>query len=264
MKLTRAPLDAWLLAGRRLRRSPREPDVLFGALGQTIMFTLLFAYVFGGAIAIPGGGSYREYLVPAIMVQVMAFASAITSAGMAGDMASGLVDRFRSLPIARSAVVAGRALADLVLCCVQLALVALVGLAVGWRVHTGPLDVLAGFGLILLAGFAFIWVGTWIGLMVRSVEASNSVGLVWLFPVTFVANAFVPLNGMPSWLRPIASWNPISAMTAACRQLFGNPTTASNAWPLAHPVTASILWSLALIVVFAFLAVRRYQAVSSR
>lgn len=260
MTTARLGADTWLMAGRNLRRLPRAPEQIGGLLAQPVIFTLLFVYVFGAAIAVPGGGSYAQYLLPGIMVQVMAFASTGTAAGVAEDMASGIVDRFRSLPIARSAVLAGRALSDLAQRVFQLVVLIVIGLAVGWRAHQGLVHTLAGLALVLLFGLAFAWVGTWIGLAARNVEAANNFGLLWLFPVTFVANTFVPLTHMAAWLRTIAEWNPVSAMVAACRQLFGDPTTASNAWPLTHPVTAAVAWSALIIAIFAPLSVRRYQS----
>lgn len=262
MTTTRLPAQTCLLAGRNLRRLPRSPDQIAGILAQAVMFTLLFNYVFGPAIHVPGGGSYAQYLLPGIMVQVMAFASIGSAAGVAEDMASGVTDRLRSLPIARIAFLAGRTLSDLVLRAVQILVVVGLGLAVGWRTHQNPAHIAAGFALLTLYGLAFAWVGTWIGLTARSVEGASSLGLTWLFPVTFVANTFVPVGGIAPGLRTVADWNPMSAMVAACRQLFGDSTSPTNAWPLTHPVIASTAWSLLILAVFATLAVRRYQATS--
>jgi len=264
MIATRTATDAWLLGGRNLRRLPRAPEQIGGLLAQPIMFTLLFTYVFGGAIAVPGHGSYPQYLLPGIMVQVMAFASTGTAAGVAEDMAGGLVDRFRSLPIARSAVLVGRSLSDLVQRGFQLLILIALGLAVGWRAHHGIADTLAGFALLMIFGLVFGWIGTWIGLASRNLEAANNLGLLWLFPVTFIANTFVPLTGMPAWLRPVAEWNPLSSMVAACRHLFGDPTSTGHAWPLTHPAIASLGWSVLLIAIFATLAIRRYQTLARR
>jgi ABC-2 type transport system permease protein len=262
MTTARLPAQTCLLAGRNLRRLPRSPDQIAGILAQAVMFTLLFNYVFGPAIHVPGGGSYAQYLVPGIMVQVMAFASIGSAAGVAEDMASGVTDRLRSLPIARPAVLAGRTLSDLLLRCLQILVVAGLGLAVGWRTHQGPAAIAAGFALLILFGLAFAWVGIWIGLTAKSVEGASSLGLTWLFPVTFVANTFVPVSGIAGGLRTVADWNPMSAMVAACRQLFGDPASPSSAWPLTHPVIASAAWSLLILAIFATLAARRYQTTS--
>lgn len=204
------------------------------------MFTLLFTYVFGGAITVPGHASHPQYLLPGIMVQVMAFASIGTATGIAEDMGPGLVDRFRSLPISRAAVLAGRSLSDLAQRCFQLSVLVAVGLAVGWRTHTGPVDIIAGLALLMAFGTAFGWVGAWVGMVSRNVEAASNLGLLWRFPLTFIANTFVPLAGMPTWLLPVAEWNPISSMVAATRVLFGDPVSTGQVWPLAHPVIASL------------------------
>jgi ABC-2 type transport system permease protein len=251
-----------LVAGRNLRRLPRAPEQIGGAIAQPITFTLLFAFVFGHAIHAPGGGNYREYLLGGIMVQVMAFASTTTAAGVAEDMASGLVDRLRSLPIARSAALSGRVGSDLVQRAGQLAVAAALGLLIGWRAHHGVGQTTAAFALLLLYGIAFSWVGVAIGLLSRNVEAANNIGLLWLFPVTFIANTFVPINAIPSGLRVVAEWNPLSAMVAATRQLFGNPTTPSTAWPLQHAIITSIAWSILITIVFATIAIRRYRQLS--
>lgn len=264
MTTTQLPAHTWLLAGRNLRRIPRTPDQLAGIAAQAVMFTLLFNYVFGPAIHLSGGASYAQYLVPGIMVQVMAFASIGSAAGVAEDLSSGITDRLRSLPIARPAVLAGRTLSDLALRCLQILIVAGLGLAVGWRTHQGPAEIIAGFAMLTLFGLVFAWVGTWIGLTAKSVEGASSIGLAWLFPVTFIANTFVPLTGLASGLRTVADWNPISAMAAACRQLFGDPASPSNAWPLTHPVIAATAWSVLILAVFATLSIRRYQAASRK
>lgn len=189
----------------------------------------------------------------------MAFASTTTAGGVAEDMASGLIDRLRALPIARSATVAGRVTSDLVQRVAQLAVAAALGLLIGWHAHHGAGQTIAAFALLILYGLAFSWVGVTVGLLARNVESANNVGLLWLFPVTFIANTFVPVNTMPAGLRTIAEWNPLSAMVAATRQLFGNPTSHPTAWPLQHPIIASIASSLAIITIFSAIAIRRYR-----
>jgi len=183
---------------------------------------VLFAYVFGSAISLPGGGNYREFLMPGIFMQAMALTAVQAAVAVAQDMQDGIIDRFRSLPIARSAVLAGRNLSDLSLRVVGLAF--MVGLAIplaGWRTHNGLADTAAGLGLVILFGFAMIWVGTLIGLSVRSATLADQATFAWLFPMTFLANTFVPTQGLPSWLRPVADWNPMSSTVAAMRHLFG-------------------------------------------
>ncbi|MFD9488113.1 ABC transporter permease [Streptomyces sp. NPDC059991] len=207
---------------------------------------------------------YREFLMAGIFAQTVTFATAGAGAGIADDMHKGLIDRFRSLPMARGAVLTGRTLADLVQTALTLVVLAAVGLLVGWRVHHGIPKALGAFALLLLLGYAFSWIGALIGLTVRTPEAATSGGLIWLFPVTFVSNAFVATSGMTPWLRHVAEWNPFSATVQACRDLFGNPgVVPSEAWPMQHPVVASLLWSLLIIVGFRTLAVRKYRSATA-
>ena len=254
--------DSWVLARRNLRRMTRIPEIVVFGLMEPGMFVLLFTFVLGGAIEVPGGG-YREFLMAGIFAETVAFAVQGASAGVADDMTRGLVDRFRSLPMARSAVLAGRTVADVVQNAFVLLVLAVVALLVGWRVHEGIPRALAAFLLLLLLGYAFSWVGALIGLSLRSPEAATSAGLVWLFPLTFLSNAFVPVPTMPGWLQAIAYWNPFSATVQACRKLFGNPgADTAPAWPMQHPVVASVLWSLLILAVFSSLAVRKYRDTS--
>ncbi|BAJ30516.1 MULTISPECIES: ABC transporter permease [Kitasatospora] len=256
--------DSWVVAKRNLRRMTRIPEIVVFGLMQPVMFVLLFSYVMGGAIAIPGAPpshqTYIEYLMAGIFAQTVTFAVAGASAGIAEDMTKGLVDRFRSLPMARAAVLTGRTLADLVQTAFTVVVLALVALLVGWRIHNGVLDALAAFGLLLLLGYAFSWIGALIGLSVRSPEAATSAGLIWLFPLTFVSNAFVPVDSMPDWLQPVAYWNPFSATVQACRSLFGNQLgPVPDSWPMQHAVPVSIAWSLVILAVFSWLSVRKYR-----
>ena len=258
-RLRWALIDALTVARYTLAHIRYVPEKLLDVTIQPIMFVLLFAYVFGSAISIPGGGSYKEYLMAGIFAQTMVFSSGGSAVGVAESMSKGLVDRFRSLPMARSAVLTGMTFADFVTSILGLTVMSLSGLVVGWRVHEGLASTLGGFGLLLLLGFAMSWFGTFLGLVVRTPESAQALVFIALFPVTFVANTFVPTQGMPTWLRTIADWNPISATVAGCRQLFGNPTVIHpTAWPLQHPVVASVGWSLLILIVFVPLAVRRY------
>ncbi|WP_371665125.1 ABC transporter permease [Streptomyces sp. NBC_01241] len=257
--VVRMARDSWVIARRNLRRMARIPEIVVFGLMQPVMFVLLFSYVMGGAIRVPGGG-YREFLMAGIFAQTVTFAVAGASAGIAEDVTKGLVDRFRSLPMARSAVLAGRTLADAVQTAFILLVLAMVALLVGWRVHHGVLQALGAFVLLLLLGYAFSWIGALIGLSVRSPEAATSAGLIWLFPLTFLSNAFVPVNTMPGWLQAIAYWNPFSATVQACRKLFGNPgADGGHSWPMRHPVEASTLWSLLILALFSWLSVRKYR-----
>ncbi|KDN83225.1 ABC transporter permease [Kitasatospora cheerisanensis] len=256
--------DSWVVAKRNLRRMTRIPEIVVFGLMQPVMFVLLFSYVMGGAIVIPGAPPghdvYIQYLMAGIFAQTVTFAVAGASAGIAEDMTKGLVDRFRSLPMSRAAVLTGRTLADLVQTAFTVVVLALVALLVGWRIHDGVLNALAAFGLLLMVGYAFSWIGALIGLSVRSPEAATSAGLIWLFPLTFISNAFVPVSSMPGWLQPIAYWNPFSSTVQACRSLFGNQIgPVPDAWPMQHAVLVSIGWSVLITVVFSWLSVRKYR-----
>jgi ABC-2 type transport system permease protein len=253
--------DVAVLARRSLARIAREPETLMDVTIQPILFVLLFAYVFGGAIALPGGGSYHEYLIGGMLAMGLAATAPGTAVALVTDMSSGLIDRFRSLPTARSAVLAGRTISDLVTQVIGTAVVAGVGLAIGWRIHSSLADAAAAFGLALLFGYAFTWLGACLGMVLRSPEAAQQMGFVLFLPLTFVSNAFVPTQAMPGWLQPIAEWNPMSAVAAASRHLFGNPNPAASvqAWPMQHPELAVLGWSVVLLMVFAPLAVHLYR-----
>jgi ABC transporter DrrB family efflux protein len=255
--------DGLVVAWRNLKRIPRIPELAIFAIIQSIIFVLLFAFVFGGAIPLPGGGSYREFLMPGIFVQTIFFACVTTSVGMCDDVNKGILDRFRSLPMARSAVLTGRALADLVYNAGILVVLMVSGLAVGWTVHCGPLELLAGIALMLMVTFAMSWIGVWIGLNVPSVEVANQAGFMVIFPITFVSNIFVPPSTLPSWLQPVAEWNPVSSLTAAIRDLWGNPNPyVGEGFPAEHPVLLTFGWTVLLLAVFGPLGVRRYRSMS--
>lgn len=258
--------DSLVMARRNLIRMSRIPEMLLFGVIQPVMFVVLFSYVFGGSLVVDGSTSaaeYREFLMAGIFAQTVTFATAGAGAGIADDMHKGLIDRFRSLPMSRGAVLTGRTLADLVQTTITIIVLAIVALLVGWRTHTNIGEVLGAFALLLLLGYSFSWIGALIGLSVRTPEAATSGGLIWLFPVTFISNAFVPTENMASWLQPIAEWNPFSATVQACRELFGNPgVSPSDAWPMQHPVWASLIWSVVIIAVFRTLAVRKYRAVA--
>jgi ABC transporter DrrB family efflux protein len=261
-----APHDGWVVTKRNLIKIKRIPDLLIFSTIQPIMFVLLFAYVFGGAIAIPGV-HYREYLMAGIFTQTVAFGSALTAIGLAEDLTKGIVDRFRSLPMSRAAVLIGRTTSDLLNNLLVVIVMSVCGLLVGWRVHTGPLGALAGFGLLFLFGYAMSWVSAVIGLSVRSVEVAQSAGFIWLFPATFLSNAFTATNTLPSWLQPVADWNPISSIVLALRDLWGNAPAGlarGSGFPAQHPILLALLWSAGILVVFVPLAINRYRRVSAR
>ncbi len=255
--------DGLVVTWRNLKRVPRIPELAILAILQSVMFVLLFAFVFGGAIPLPGGGSYREFLMPGIFAQTVVFAAATTAVGMTDDASKGIIDRFRSLPMARSAVLSGRALFDLCYNAGIMVVLMVTGVAVGWRVHNSIPEFFAGVALLLLFSFAMSWVGVWLGLKVRTVESANQVGFTVLFPITFLSNVFVPTSTLPKLLRPIAEWNPVSTLTAATRDLWGNPNPyAADGFPAEHPALLTILWIVGIIAIFAPLGVRRYRMMS--
>ncbi|MFJ4622647.1 ABC transporter permease [Streptomyces sp. NPDC088812] len=263
--------DSLVIAKRNLIRMSRIPEMVIFGLIQPVMFVVLFTYVFGGSMRVGGSTSaadYTNFLMAGIFAQTVTFATAGAGAGIADDMHKGLIDRFRSLPMARGAVLTGRTLADLVQTALTLLVLAVVAVLVGWRVGSdGDTDagrVLAAFGLLLLLGYAFTWIGALIGLSVRTPEAATSGGLIWLFPVTFISNAFVDTGNMTPWLRHIAEWNPFSATVQACRVLFANPgQSTSDAWPMQHPVWASLIYSVLIVLIFRTLAVRKYRSATA-
>ena len=250
-----------MLTKRSIARIRREPETLAEVTIQPILFVLMFAYVFGGAIGLPGGGSYHEYLIGGMLGMGLAQTAPGTAVAVVSDMSTGLIDRFRSLPMSRAAVLTARTIADLLTQVIGALVVAGVGLAIGWRVHTDAADVIAAFALALLFGYAFTWAGVCLGMVLRSPEAAQQSGFIIFLPLTFISSAFVPTQGMPGWLQPVAEWNPMSSLAAACRHLFGNPNPAAavHAWPTQQPELAVICWSLGMLLVFAPLAVRLYR-----
>jgi ABC-2 type transport system permease protein len=250
-----------VLCRRNIARIAREPEQLSDVTIQPVIFVLLFTYVFGSAIHLPGSGDYHQYLISGMFGMSMAGTAPGTAVGLTADMSTGLIDRFRSLPIARSAVLAGRALSDLATQLLGIVVLVGAGLAVGWRLHNGAGDALLALGLSLLFAFAMTWAGACAGMLLRSPESAQALGFIVFLPLSFVSNAFVPTQGMPGWLQGFANWNPISAMAATCRNLFGggNPASAVHAWPMQHPELAVLAWSVALIAVFAPTAVYLYR-----
>ncbi len=245
---------------RNLLHIRRMPEMLLDVTIQPVMFVLLFAYVFGGSIDIPGS-NYKEFLLPGIMAQTMVFSSAIVAMGLTNDLEKGIVDRFKSLPMSRSAVLVGRSISSLIHSSIGIVVMGVTGLLIGWRMREGVGNALLALLLLLLFGFAMIWLGIWVGSMMRSVEAVQGFMFTVMFPLTFVANTFARPDDMPTWLRVIAEWNPVSSLTAGCRELWGNgPVPAADAQlPLQHPVIASILWSLIFTAVFAPLALAAFR-----
>ncbi|HMS75543.1 MAG: ABC transporter permease [Gordonia sp.] len=256
------PTNLWQQAGlmvwRNLIYTKRMPEMLSDVTVQPIMFVLLFAFVFGAAIDAPGA-SYKEFLLPGIMGQTMMFTAFIVASGLTNDLEKGIIDRFRSLPIQRSSVLVGRALASLLHSSIGIVVMALTGLIIGWRIRTNVVDAVVGFALVLLFGFGMIWFGVLVGSWLRSVEAVNGFLFSTLFPLSFLSNAFVPTGPMPTVLRVIAEWNPMSSLVQALRVSWGNgPDMPDAALPLQHPVLSTVIWSLALTAVFAPFALRAY------
>ena len=250
--------DGWILVRRELWHLRNQPGQLVSALIFPVALVVLFGYVFGSAIAVPGG-DYRAYLMPGLFAMTSAFAVLINAMAISAEKSKGVMDRFRSMPMARLAVPFGQTGADIMVGTAATLIMAACGLAVGWRPHDGAARAVAAFALILLFRYAMSWAGVYLGLALKDEKTVDNLAPL-LFPVTMIANTFVPTAHMPAWLRAIADWNPISALTAACRQLFGNPAavTAHAPWPLQHPVTATLAWSAALLAAFATLSVRRF------
>jgi ABC transporter DrrB family efflux protein len=262
--------DAAIVAKRNLIKIKRVPDLLVFTTLSPIMFVLLFAYVFGGAIdPAGGGGGYREFLIAGIFAQTVVFGATITGAGIADDVQKGIVDRFRSLPMSPSAVLAGRTLSDVVNNVIVLVVMGLTGLLVGWRIRTSFFEALWGFVLLLVFAYAISWVMAWVGLLVPSPEVVNNASFVIIFPLTFVANTFVPLDTLPGPLKAFAEWNPVSAVTQAARNLFGNTDPNPHAphptaWPLVHPELYTLIWAAAVLIIFVPLANAQYRRSTSR
>ncbi|MBY5163030.1 ABC transporter permease [Salsipaludibacter albus] len=273
-ELTWAAADGYAVARRNLIKIKRVPELLIWILMSPIMFVLLFVYVFGGAIDIPGV-SYREWLIAGIFAQTVVFGSTFTGAGLAEDMEKGIIDRFRSLPMSRSAVIVGRTASDIVYNVLSITIMSLTGLLVGWRIHTSVPEAAAGFLLLLAFSYAFSWIMAWVAMKIPSVEVINNASFMVIMPLTFISNAFVPLETFPAPLQVFAEWNPVSSVTQAARDLFGNAPTAesvaqlqasgvdvftlSDAWSLTHPVAYTLLWIVGILVVFVPLSVRAYR-----
>jgi ABC-2 type transport system permease protein len=254
--------DVWVLIKRAIARIRNEPETLMDVTVMPVVFILMFAYVFGGAIKLPGsGGGYHEYLIGGMLGMGLAQTAPGVAVALVTDMSTGLMDRFRSLPMSRWAVLIARSIAELLTQLISTAIVVCVGLAIGWRVHTNAADVAAALGLALLFGYAFTWAGILLGMVLRSPESAQQLGFILFLPLTFISSAFVPTQGMPGWLQPVAEWNPMSALAAAARHLFGNPNPAAlvHAWPMQHPELAVVAWAVGMLVVFAPLAVRQYR-----
>jgi ABC transporter DrrB family efflux protein len=247
---------------RNLIHIKRMPEMLMDVTIQPVMFVLLFAYVFGGSIAIHGSpAGYREWLMAGIMGQTIAFSSFVVAVGLTADIDKGIVDRMRSLPINPAAVLVGRSISSLMHSSIGILVMSVTGLFVGWRVRDGLPHAALAYLLLLLWGFAMIWVGILVGSAMRSVESVNGLMFTTMFPITFLANTFAPTGNMPHWLRVIAEWNPISSLVQAVRQLWGNdqPVPSDAQLPLHHPILTTLIWTIGLTLILAPLAIRAFQ-----
>jgi ABC transporter DrrB family efflux protein len=251
----RLATDTLIIAERNLIRLPRAPELLLAFTVQPIMFVLLFRYVFGGAIRTPGS-TYVDFLIPGIITQNIAFGGFVTALGLNEDLHKGLIDRFRSLPMARAAVLAGRTTADIVTNFLSMTILVITGVIIGFSFHTNVTDVLAGVVLLLFFGYAFSWVFAWLGLLVSSPEAANSIGFIVVFPLTFISSAFVPVASMPGALQWFARINPFTIVVDAMRVLWVGAPAHNYVWE-------AFLWSAVILAIFAPLGVARYRRAAS-
>jgi ABC-2 type transport system permease protein len=249
--------DSWTEAVRHLRALPRNPELLVFATVQPVMFVLLFVYVFGGSITVPGYSDYTQYLLPGIFAQTVLFGSSFTGVGLAEDLSKGIIDRLRSLPMYQSGVLIGRTMSDVVRNLLTFVVMLLVAFAVGFRIEGTVAEAVAATLLLLFFSYAFSWVQAWVGLSVGSVEAANSAGFLWMFPLTFVSSAFVDPQNMPSWLQPIAEANPFTYVTDATRALYNGRSAGNDAW-------IALAWAVGITVVFAWLSARKFARSASR
>ncbi|HEX2133795.1 MAG TPA: ABC transporter permease [Actinophytocola sp.] len=262
--LVNAVSDTSALFGRHLRHLVRMPEKLLSVTLMPVAYVALFGVLFGSAMQVPGG-NYQDYLMAGILAQTMLTNVSATALGVATDLGNGLVDRFRSLPMSHAAVLLARTGSNMVLATLSIVVMSAVGYLIGWRLDNGVGPALGGFGLLLLLGFTMSWLGALLGLVLRDVEAINSVAFLIVLPLTFLSNAFIPLSGLPAWLRAVCDWNPLSAVVTACRQLFGNVTGPLNdSFPSRHPLAMSLVLTSVLLLVVVPLAVRAYRRAVTR
>jgi ABC-2 type transport system permease protein len=264
--LLEAAADTVVITKRNLIKIKRVPDLLVFTTLSPIMFVLLFAYVFGSAINVPGVG-YKEFLIAGIFAQTVVFGSTFTGYSLAEDLQKGIIDRFRSLPMAPSAVLFGRTLSDVLNNVISLIVMALTGLVVGWRIRSSVLEALVGFVVVLVFAYAISWVMAYVGLLVRTPEIVNNAAFIVIFPLTFIANTFVPTNNLPGPLKAFANWNPVSSVTQAAREQFGNTSPqfpAPDVWAMQHALAYTFIWVVLILAVFIPLSIRQYRRAASR
>ena len=246
---------------RNLIHVRRDPMQLSDVVIQPVIFTLLFVYVFGSAMVLPGGGSYKQFALGGLLTMNLTTSAVGTAIGLSMDLSTGMIARLRTLPMAQGAILVGRSFSDLLAAILCGAIVAATGLVIGWRPDAGVLAVLAGFAIAVLFSYALTWLNACLGMAAKSPEAAQGMVFLIMFPLAFVSNVFAPTQGMPSWVAAIADWNPVSAVASACRTLFGNPnpSAAIHAWPMQHPVAAALGWSATILLLCVPLAGRLYR-----
>jgi ABC-2 type transport system permease protein len=264
-KLALALADGGVVAKRNLIKIRRVPEILIWTTMSPIMFVALFAYIFGSSIDVPGV-AYREYLIAGVFAQTVIFGSTFTGVGIADDMTKGIIDRFRSLPMARSAVLVGRTASDVAYNATSIAVMTITGLVVGWRIRTGPLEAIEGFLMLLLFAYAISWIMAYVGLQVSSVEVVNNASFMVIFPATFISNAFVRIDFLPEPLRTIAEWNPVSSVAQAAREAFGNTgrLPEPEVWSLDNPIAYTLIWVAIILAIFVPLSIRQYKKAATR
>ena len=253
--------DVRVMTWRYLIHVRRDPMQLSDVTIQPVLFTLLFCYVFGAAMVLPGGVSYTQFAIAGLLVMNLTTSAVGTAIGLSTDLSTGVISRLRTLPMSSTSILVGRSVSDLLAAVICSAFIAATGLVIGWRPETALPSVLAGFAVALLFSYALSWVSGAVGMAFSNPEAAQGIVFIVVFPLAFVSNVFVPTQGMPAWLQTIANWNPVSAVASACRELWGNPNPSASiqAWPMQHPVEAAIIWSAILLAVCVPLAARLYK-----
>ncbi len=253
--------DVRVMTWRNVLHIRREPMQLSDVTVQPVLFTLLFIYIFGTAMVVRGGGSYKDFALAGLLMMNLTTSAVGTAIGLSSDLATGVINRLRTLPMSPTAILFGRSISDLLAAMICSSFVVLTGLTIGWRPDAGAASIAAGFGLALLFSYALTWAMACLGLLAASPESAQGMVMLFMFPLAFVSNVFAATQGMPAWLATFANWNPVSAVTSACRSLFGNPNPSStiHAWPMQHPVVASLVWSVAILVVSVVAAGHLYR-----